>query len=82
MIKHPKKYGSKTKGSAPPLLQLIMRSIKPNMSLNTLKTVYHSYFNSITNYGLPFWGNSPHSIKIFRMQKNAIRIMLGCKKRV
>jgi hypothetical protein len=39
--------------------------------------VYHSYFNSIINYGLPFWGNSPHNVKIFRMQKNIIRIMLG-----
>jgi hypothetical protein len=60
----------------------IMRSIKPYVFVNTLKTVYHSYLNSIINDGLPFWGNSPHSIKIFRMQRNAIRIMLGCKKRV
>jgi hypothetical protein len=37
----------------------IIRSIKPYMSVNTLKTVYHSYFNSIINYDLPFWGNSP-----------------------
>jgi hypothetical protein len=50
--------------------------------MNTLKTVCYSYFNSIINYGLPFWGNSPHSIKIFRMQKNVIRIMLGCGRRV
>jgi hypothetical protein len=27
-------------------------------------------------YGLPFWGNSPQSIKIFRIQKNIIRIMM------
>ena len=45
----------------------MMRSIKPFMSLNTLKTVYYSYFNAIISYGLPFWGNSPHAIKIFRM---------------
>jgi hypothetical protein len=25
----------------------------------------------------PFWGNSPQSIKIFRIKKNVIRIMLG-----
>jgi hypothetical protein len=49
--------------------------------MNTSKMVYHSYFNSIINYGLPFWGNSPHSITIFRMQKNIIRIMLGRKRR-
>ena len=59
-----------------------MRSIKPFMSLSTLKTVYYSYFNAIINYGLPFWGNSPHSIKIFKMQKIIIRIMIGCKNRV
>jgi hypothetical protein len=52
------------------------------MYLNILKIVYYSYFNSIINDGLPFWGNSPHSIKIFRMQKNIIKIMLGCRKRV
>jgi hypothetical protein len=59
----------------------IIRSIKPHTSVNTLKTVYHFYFNSIINYGLPFWGNSPQSINIFRMQKNIIRIMLGCRRR-
>ena len=59
----------------------IIRSIKPFTSLSTLKMVYHSYFNSIINYGIPFWGNSPLSIKIFRMQKNIIRIMLGCRRR-
>ena len=31
---------------------------------------------------MPFWGNSPHSIKIFRMQKRIVRIMIGCKGRV
>jgi hypothetical protein len=62
--------------------QYIMSSIKPFMSLNTLKTVYYSYFNAIINYGLPFWGNSPHSIKIFKKQKRITRIMIGCKNRV
>jgi hypothetical protein len=51
------------------------------MSLNTLKTIYYYYFNVIINYGLPFWGNSPHSIKIFKMQNRIIRIMIGCKNR-
>jgi hypothetical protein len=55
----------------------IIRSIKPYISVNNLKKVYHSYFTSIINYGLPFWGSSPQSIKIFRIQKNVIRIMLG-----
>ena len=59
-----------------------MRSIKTIMSLNTLKTIYYSSFNAIISYGLPFWGNSLHTIKVFRIQKRIIRIMLGCKQRV
>jgi hypothetical protein len=59
----------------------IIKLIKPYTHINTLKILYHSYFNSIINYGLPFWGNSPRSIKIFRMQRNMIRIMLGCRRR-
>jgi hypothetical protein len=51
-----------------------MRIIKPQ----TLTIVYHSTFNSIINYGLPIWGTSPHSKKIFGMQKRIVRIMLGC----
>jgi hypothetical protein len=52
------------------------------MPINTLKTVYYSYFNAIITYGLPFWGNSPHSIQIFKMQKRIIRIMMGYRNRV
>jgi len=60
----------------------IMRSIKPYMSFNTLETIYYSYFNSVISYGLQFWGNSPHSLKIFRLQKKIIRIMIGGECRV
>jgi len=52
------------------------------MSLNTFKTSYYSYFNAIISYGLPFWGNSPHATKIFKMQKRLVIIMMGCKNRV
>ena len=57
-----------------------MRSIKPYVATNTLKMIYYSYFHSIMIYGLLFWGNSPDSQKIFRLQKNIIRIMMGKKK--
>jgi hypothetical protein len=60
----------------------IMRSIKPYVFPITLKTVYYSYFNAIISYGLSFWGNSPHAIKIFKMQKRIVRIILGCNNRV
>jgi hypothetical protein len=47
----------------------IMRSIKPYMPMNTMKTIYYSCFNTIMSYGLFLWGNLPHTLKIFRMQK-------------
>jgi hypothetical protein len=59
----------------------IIQSIKQFMSHSTVKTVYYSYFNAIISYGLPFWGNPPHAIKIFRMQKRIIKIIMGCKNR-
>jgi hypothetical protein len=37
--------------------------------------IYFSYFYSIMAYGLVFWGNSPCSIHIFKLQKRAIRII-------
>jgi hypothetical protein len=50
------------------------------MSLEILKIVYHSAFNSVINDGLPLWGISPHSKKIFGMQKRIVRIMLGYRR--
>jgi len=47
----------------------------------TLKMIYYSYFHSVMTYGLLFWGNSPDSIKIFRLPKVIIRIMIGCRNR-
>jgi hypothetical protein len=52
------------------------------MSLGTLKKVYYCNFNSIINYGLPFWGTSPHSKKKFKTQKRIVRFMMGCRKEV
>ena len=34
-----------------------------------LRMLYFFYVNSIISYGKIFWGNTPKSIKIFRMQK-------------
>ena len=59
-----------------------MSFIKPHMSPETLKILDNSNFNSIINHGLPFWGTSPNSKKIFRMQKRIVRMMMGCRKEV
>ena len=46
-----------------------MRSIKPVMSLNTLKTIYYSCFNAIISYGLPFWETHPILLKFSEFKK-------------
>jgi len=60
----------------------VMRIIRPIMPTNNLTTVYYSHFNAIITYGLPFWGNSPQSTKIFKMQKRIVRITMGYRSRV
>jgi len=54
-----------------------MGTVKPYISINTLKIIYYSYFHSIMTHGLLLWGHSSDSIKIFRLQKKIIRIMMG-----
>jgi hypothetical protein len=56
-----------------------MRSVTPPMLQETLMMVYCAYFRSIMNYGLTFWGNPSHSVKMFKIQKNIIRIITGCR---
>jgi hypothetical protein len=46
----------------------IARAITP-LSLNSLKIIYHAYFHSVITYGLIFWGTSPYSTDIFKLQK-------------
>jgi hypothetical protein len=41
--------------------------------------IHFSYVNSVTTYGIIFWGNSPHSFNIFKIQKCMIRIMINAK---
>jgi hypothetical protein len=48
---------------------IVIRAIKPYMSQETLRMIYFSFVHSIMTYGIIFWGNSSHSIYIFRLQK-------------
>jgi hypothetical protein len=52
-----------------------IRVITPLMTEDTLRMIYHAYIHSIITYGIIFWGNSPHSDCIFKMQKRIIRII-------
>jgi hypothetical protein len=52
------------------------------MSQETLRMVYYfAYVHSIMSYGIIFWGNQPHSEKIFKIQKRMIRIITNSRAR-
>jgi len=53
----------------------IMRIIKLLMSHESVITIYHSYFHSILRYSILFWGNTPISKDIFKIQKRIVRII-------
>ena len=57
----------------------VTRSVKPNVSHNSLLLIYFSLFHTVLSYGITFWGNSYHSTRIFRMQKRGIRIIMACE---
>jgi len=52
-----------------------IRTTKPFMTPNVLRTVYFSYFHSVMSYRVIFWGNSYISNNIFKIQKRIIRII-------
>ena len=54
-----------------------IRSIKPFMSIDVLRSTYFSYAHSIISYGIIFWGNSSYSEEIFKIQKRIIRIFMN-----
>jgi hypothetical protein len=58
----------------------ILKSLKGVMSLHIIKTIYLAYFQTRMKYGIVFWGNDCDSIKVFRMQKNVIRLIAVVKK--
>jgi hypothetical protein len=58
-----------------------VRTVKSIMSQNALRIMYYSYVHSIITYGIIVWGNSLYSIKMFRIQKNIIRIITNSRNR-
>ena len=60
----------------------IIRSLKSVISTKSLRTIYFSYVHSVITYSIIFWGNSPYSNNIFKLQKRAIRIILNFDNRV
>jgi hypothetical protein len=60
----------------------VIRSLKSVISTKNLTTIYFSYVHSIIAYGIIFWGNSPYSNDIFKLQKRTIRIIMNAGNRV
>lgn len=44
----------------------------------TALTFYHSNFKSLLTYGIMLWGDSSHVIRVFAIQKKAVRALSGC----
>ena len=55
--------------------------IQGMMSQETLRMVYFEYVHSVMSYGIVFWGNQPHGVKIFKIQKRVIRIITNSRAR-
>jgi hypothetical protein len=60
----------------------ITNSLKFVISTKYLRTIYFSYVHSNITYGAIFWGNSPYSNNIFKLQKRAIRNIMNAGNRV
>jgi len=60
----------------------IIRSLKPLLLFESLKTVYFSTVHSIISYGIIFWGISTHSKIIFKIQKRIIRIITNSDNKI
>jgi exonuclease III/uncharacterized protein YutD len=59
----------------------LIRSLRSVISRKNLRTIYFSYVHSIMTYGIIFWGSSPLSDTIFKLQKRIIRIMMNITNR-
>ena len=58
-----------------------VRTFKPFMCQENLKSIYYSYFHSLMTYGIIFLGNSTHSSHVVRLQKRVIRIITDSRPR-
>ena len=55
----------------------ILRRLFHILNIKTLKVVYFTHFHSLIKYGIIFWGNSTTICKMFIVQKEILRTMLG-----
>lgn len=56
-----------------------LKQLRPITSQKNLKEIYYAYVHSIMSYGLLMWGNSTDSERVLKMQKRALRVLVGAK---
>lgn len=54
-----------------------LRQLAQAVSTQVLRTAYFATFQSVLSYAIIFWGHSSQWQRIFRIQRNAIRIICG-----
>jgi hypothetical protein len=59
-----------------------VRSLRPFVSHESLRMIYYSHFHTVMSYSIILWGNSAHSINIFKLQKRIVRIITNSGNRV
>ena len=63
------------------MARFVITTLQAIMSQETLRMVYFAYVHSVMSYGIIFWGNQPHSERIFKIQKRVIRIITNSRAR-
>lgn len=53
----------------------LLRRLRKHMDDAGLMSLYYAVFYSHINYGVVLWGNAGHAVRVFRMQKRAVRIL-------
>jgi len=59
----------------------LFRIIRNALPPEHIKTIFHSYFQSIVRYGVQFWGNDTNAKSVLLLQKRCLRIVLKMKPR-
>lgn len=55
----------------------VIRSLRNELPRQSLLIAYHSIFLSHCRYGILAWGHSPHSSRIFGLQRKVLRVIFG-----
>ena len=55
----------------------VLRRLRNSIDFDVLRNVYFALYHSKMQYGIALWGGSTDAIRVFRLQKKAIRIMLN-----